>query len=49
MEIQMCHETCEAYRVMSPEAHDAWHRSRGERPFTLNLGAAAVTGAPDAA
>jgi hypothetical protein len=46
---QMCHETCTAYRTMTHETHIAWHRERGEFPFTLNLGAAAIAGASDAA
>ena len=46
---QMCHEACTAYRTMTHEAHVAWHRERGEFPFTLNLGGAAISEAADAA
>jgi hypothetical protein len=42
---QMCHETCTAYRTMTHEAHIAWHRDRGEFPFTLDLGNANIEGA----
>jgi hypothetical protein len=45
----LCHETCKAYQELSPEAHEAWHRGRGENVFTLNLGGATISGAADAA
>jgi hypothetical protein len=33
---------CAAPKELTPEAHERYHAERGERCFTLNLGAAAI-------
>ncbi len=47
---RMCHLAgqaggCEAPPALSREAHHAWHESRGDWVFTLDLGAAGIKGA----